>query len=174
MSSGVSELKKQWEVLINKAKARCHRNSTSMRHNTNASKTRKADADATKTTREKSLRILAQELRNANHDAHKHKKQKARGDPVQRCVKAGCDNSSKDGVSFHRLPPYPDDPTADASLKTHITYLGKRWLRQEINDRCGLSRLNGEKDLQLCDCHPMEIQQKTITFEFGGKAVHQT
>ena len=167
----VSSLRQQYDLLMKDAQVRCHRNCVSLEGNKNAMKTPVVDAskDQHHETR-KSVRLLAVEL----HNQPQQKKPKCSGNAVRTCVKAGCNNSSKDkSIGFNRLPPYPSKENCD-TLKRIITYHGKRWLREESNDRCGLSRINAEDDLRVCNCHELETQTKTISFEFNGEMIHQT
>ena len=173
----VSALKQQWEALLKEAEQRSHRNEVIQQGNTNAMRKRKAN-NISSVSKEaapcrKSIRLIALELKDAVLEPPK--KRYKSGKKLRRCAKTGCSVSSDEpGVSFHRLPPHPDDPHADASMQTLVTYWGKRWLRTENNDRCGRPRGNNEDDLRVCSCHPFETTRKAATFNFKGKKVSQT
>ena len=59
-------------------------------------------------------------------------------------------------------------------LQTLVTYRGKRWLREELNDRCGLPRGDSSTHLRVCNRHLLETQTKTLQIDYAGKTVWQT
>ena len=143
----VDALKKQWISLMETAESRSNNNNQSMLSNKNAKKRKSDDllptSSSDKSTTRQSVRLLALELKKNDEHPPKKKRKNNSGKKVQKCAKIGCNVTEKEpGVSFHRLPPYPDKPAANASFKSLVTYRGQRWIREEMNDRCGLSRNN--------------------------------
>jgi len=63
----------------------------------------------------------------------------------------------------------PPDPSPDASMDSIVTFWGKRWLRQDNNDRCRLSRGNDKEDLRVCSRYPLETVTKALTFDYNDK-----
>ena len=97
---------------------------------------------------------------------------------AKKCSKVGCKVNSDnmpDETTFHRIPPCPSTPGADASVEQLLSYRGKLELRREVMDRAGHGRDNDTKqELRICSCHPVEIKRATLSIKYKDETVHQT
>ncbi|KAL9182228.1 hypothetical protein ACHAXT_012880 [Thalassiosira profunda] len=86
---------------------------------------------------------------------------------------AKCGNTSDTGARFHRIPPYPADLDANATLRQKISHRGRVWLRQEVMDRAGFGRDDRKEELRVCSEHEVETKRESLEFTHNGRKYHQ-
>lgn len=176
----------EWKKLKDEAQQRSMRCTESQLDNISRPRKRKSKASVDEIevvpTPRKSPRLLSIADCGSDVSATPSPKKKSNSGPSGRspskmCVKVGCKVNSDNkpaGTSFHRVPPYPSDPPADASIEELITHRGKLELRREVMERAGHGRDDKTTaEMRICSCHPIEIVKTTLPIKYDGETYYQ-
>jgi hypothetical protein len=110
---------------------------TMLTANSNSAKRKPNDSlqnsDTSTSITRQNARMPALESQKMDKEQPKKKRKNNSGVKIRACAKMGCTVTEKvPGVSFHRLPPYPDKPAPNASLKKNCNLSRKMLVASRV------------------------------------------